>query len=106
MPLEQLILRIKALKYGEAAKVCAKCIDPPEPQAVDRAIRELVRIDALVVTGGPGTGRELGEELTPLGQHLAALPVDVRIGKLILLVSDATGGGRSTPTEAAILDPQ
>lgn len=88
VPLEQLILRIKALKYGEAAKVCAKCIDPPEPAAVERAIRELVRIDALTVTGGPGTGRDVGEELTPLGQHLATLPVDVRIGKLILLVRE------------------
>lgn len=88
VPLEQLVLRIKALRYpGTAAEVCAKCLQPPAPEAVDRAIRELVRIDALVLTGpaAAGAGPATGEELTPLGQHLAALPVDVRIGKLILL---------------------
>lgn len=80
VPLEQLVLRIKVLRYpGTAAQVVARCLQPPAPEAVSRAVTELVRLDALTLT-------ERGDEaLTPLGTHLAALPVDVRIGKLILL---------------------
>ena len=80
VPLEQLVLRIKVLRYpGTAADVVARCLEPPPPEAVSRAVAELVRLEALSVSP------ERGEELTPLGTHLAALPVDVRIGKLILL---------------------
>jgi HrpA-like RNA helicase len=46
--------------------------------AIKRAVRELVELDALDVGDG-------GEQLTALGVHLSTLPVDVRIGKLILL---------------------
>lgn len=59
--------------------MCAKLPEPPEPAAVQRAVTELVDLDALVV------GEDGVESLTPLGVHLSALPVDVRIGKLILL---------------------
>ena len=76
VPLEQLVLRIKVLRYpGTAAQVVSRCLEPPAAEAVSRAVSELVRLEALSAT----------EELTPLGTHLAALPVDVRIGKLILL---------------------
>ena len=76
VPLEQLVLRIKVLRYpGTAAQVVSRCLEPPAAEAMSRAVSELVRLEALSST----------EELTPLGTHLAALPVDVRIGKLILL---------------------
>jgi HrpA-like RNA helicase len=81
VPLEQLILRIKALKYpGSAANVCARLVEPPAAAAVQRAISELIQIEALA--DDPKTGVE---ELTPLGLHLSTLPVDCRVGKLILL---------------------
>jgi len=79
VPLEQLALRIKALQYpGTIADVCARLIEPPAPAAVERAVSELVALGALDVSGGKN------EELTPLGTHLSTLPVDARIGKLIL----------------------
>ncbi len=81
VPLEQLVLRIKALKYpGTAAQVCARLIEPPAPLAVQRAIDELKFLEALTVDAKTGT-----ERMTALGVHLSALPVDCRIGKLILL---------------------
>jgi HrpA-like RNA helicase len=50
VPLEQLVLRIKALKYpGTAAEVCARLVEPPAPDAVARAVRELVQLEALTV---------------------------------------------------------
>ena len=81
VPLEQLVLRIKALQYpGTAAEVCARLVEPPAPQAVQRAVDELVFLEAMT------TERKSNkEELTALGVHLSTLPVDCRIGKLILL---------------------
>jgi HrpA-like RNA helicase len=79
VPLEQLILRIKALKYeGTAADVCARLVEPPTPTAVSKAVEELVFLEAINDSEGQ-------EALTALGVHLSTLPVDCRIGKLILL---------------------
>ncbi|CAK0911822.1 unnamed protein product [Prorocentrum cordatum] len=79
VPLERLVLTIKSLRYVEpASEVCARLLEPPKLVAVKRAVRELVELDALDVGDG-------GEKLTALGVHLSTLPVDVRIGKLILL---------------------
>ena len=81
VPLEQLVLRIKALQYpGTAAEVCARLVEPPAPQAVQRAVEELVFLEAMTINKNTKA-----EELTALGVHLSALPVDCRIGKLILL---------------------
>jgi len=60
--------------------VCARLIEPPAAEAVKRAVDELVSLEALTVE--PTTG---AEGLTALGTHLSALPVDCRVGKLMLL---------------------
>jgi ATP-dependent RNA helicase DHX57 len=78
VPLEQLCLRIKVLGFpGSVSSVLAKVIEPPSADAVDKALSNLVELDALDRSNGK-------EELTSLGYHLAALPTDVRIGKLML----------------------
>lgn len=51
-------------------------MQPPDPSAVDSALTNLVELGA--VRDGPG------EILTPLGHHLASLPLDARLGKMIL----------------------
>ena len=79
IPLERLVLTIKRLGYKEsAAAVCARLLDPPERASVGEAVRSLVAMEAIDQSGG-------GEELTPLGAHLACLPTDARLGKFILL---------------------
>jgi ATP-dependent RNA helicase DHX57 len=79
VPLERLVLTIKAMQYADHAPlVCSRLLEPPEPAAVKRAVEELAELDALDTSGGR-------ETLTPLGAHLSTLPVDVRIGKFILL---------------------
>ena len=81
VPLEQLVLSIKALQYpGTAAEVCARLVEPPAPEAVKRAVEELVFLEAMTINKSSKK-----EELTSLGVHLSTLPVDCRIGKLILL---------------------
>ena len=48
--------------------------EPPEQDSIKSAIRTLRQIGAL----------DEKENLTSLGQHLASLPVDVRVGKMLL----------------------
>ncbi|CAG9819856.1 unnamed protein product [Phaedon cochleariae] len=77
IPLEQLILNIKILPNFEnrdASAVLGSFIEPPSLENVSSALKRLKNVGAL----------DKNEVLTPLGHHLAALPVDVRIGKLIL----------------------
>ena len=78
VPLEQMVLRIKILPiFGhsrDAKTVLGKMIEPPDKMAIETAIDRLKGVGALDSKGG----------LTPLGFHLAGLPVDVRIGKMIL----------------------
>lgn len=49
-------------------------LEPPSQENIDSALSRLQDVGAL----------DRGMDLTPLGAHLAALPVDVRIGKLML----------------------
>lgn len=73
-PLEELCLQIKILKLGGIASFLRKALDPPSEQAVQLAITHLMDLNAL----------DRNEELTPLGFHLARLPVEPHIGKMIL----------------------
>lgn len=77
VPLEQLCLRIKILDvFAERTleSVFSRLIEPPAMGSLDAAKQRLQDLGALTAD----------EKLTPLGYHLACLPVDVRIGKLML----------------------
>ncbi|KAH0624092.1 hypothetical protein JD844_007453 [Phrynosoma platyrhinos] len=74
-PLEELCLQIKILKLGGIAHFLSKVMDPPSKDAVLLSINHLMQLNAL----------DRQEELTPLGVHLARLPVEPHIGKMILL---------------------
>uniref|UniRef100_A0AAR2M0F8 ATP-dependent DNA/RNA helicase DHX36 n=1 Tax=Pygocentrus nattereri TaxID=42514 RepID=A0AAR2M0F8_PYGNA len=73
-PLEELCLQIKILKLGPIASFLRKSLDPPSDRAIELAITHLMDLNAL----------DHNEELTPLGFHLARLPVEPHIGKMIL----------------------
>ena len=75
-PLQQLCLNIKALAPGGGGIVqtLASAPTPPAPEAVQTALRELRSLRAL----------DAAEALTPLGRHVAHMPVDARIGKMLL----------------------
>lgn len=73
-PLEELCLQIKILKLGPIASFLRKTMDPPSDKAIELAITHLVDLNAL----------DRNEELTPLGFHLARMPVEPHIGKMIL----------------------
>ncbi|KAG5269044.1 hypothetical protein AALO_G00197670 [Alosa alosa] len=73
-PLEELCLQIKILKLGSIASFLHKALDPPSEKAIELAITHLMDLNAL----------DKEEELTPLGVHLARMPVEPHIGKMIL----------------------
>lgn len=74
MPLVELCLQIKLLSLGYIKSFLFKALEPPKEEAMTSAISLLYEVGAL----------EGNEELTPLGYHLAKLPVDVLIGKMML----------------------
>ncbi|KAI8635931.1 P-loop containing nucleoside triphosphate hydrolase protein [Parasitella parasitica] len=76
LPLEELCLRIKVCGLGGIRDVLSAALDAPTSKMIDNAILTLQEVQALSTDGQ--------ESLTPLGAHLANLPVDVHIGKMIL----------------------
>eukprot|EP00057_Strongylocentrotus_purpuratus_P033896 XP_793172.4 PREDICTED: ATP-dependent RNA helicase DHX29 [Strongylocentrotus purpuratus] len=76
--LEELCLHIMKCSLGNPEDFLQEALDPPLPQAV-RASMSLLREVGACLADTP--------TLTPLGQHLAALPVNVRIGKMLLFAA-------------------
>uniref|UniRef100_A0A1A9UHT6 Putative ATP-dependent RNA helicase DHX57 n=1 Tax=Glossina austeni TaxID=7395 RepID=A0A1A9UHT6_GLOAU len=77
VPLEQLVLHTKTLPNfakQNVIEVLGETLEPPTEENIMGAIRRLQDVGAL----------DDSQQLTPLGHHLSALPVDVRIGKLII----------------------
>jgi HrpA-like RNA helicase len=87
IPLEEVCLTILA---GGFAKSCADFLsqtpEPPSEDAVHSALKVLEDIGAIISSGprdSPDSSRST-ETLTALGQHLAKLPVDARVGKMLI----------------------
>ncbi|KAK4205523.1 putative ATP-dependent RNA helicase [Triangularia verruculosa] len=78
LSLQELAIRVKTCKIGGIEETLGEALDPPSAKNIRRAIDALVDVRALTATS---------EELTPLGLQLARLPLDVFLGKLILLGS-------------------
>lgn len=73
--LEEVVLQIKMLKLGNAGEFLNRLMDPPSNLAVELAVKRLIQLNAL----------DADENLTPLGFHLAHLPMDPQTGKMILM---------------------
>lgn len=69
------ILTAKILQLGKIQPFFQNLMDPPDEEAVALSLHLLRRINAL----------DGDENLTPLGYHLARLPLSPQIGKMILL---------------------
>ncbi|XP_075234101.1 ATP-dependent DNA/RNA helicase DHX36-like [Lycorma delicatula] len=73
--LEEVVLQAKILQLGYVKPFLQKVLDPPDPVAIDLALKMLHMLNAL----------DKDETLTPLGYHLAQLPLDPQTGKMILM---------------------
>ncbi|KAK5659077.1 hypothetical protein OQA88_1166 [Cercophora sp. LCS_1] len=76
LSLQDLAIRVKICKIGGIEETLGEALDPPSTKNIRRAIDALVDVRALTASS---------EELTPLGIQLARLPLDVFLGKLIIL---------------------
>ncbi|XP_075483453.1 DExH-box ATP-dependent RNA helicase DExH5, mitochondrial isoform X3 [Primulina tabacum] len=74
-PLQSLCLQIKSLKLGSIFGFLSKALQSPEYLAVQNAIVYLKTIGAL----------DENENLTVLGDYLAMLPMEPKLGKMLLL---------------------
>uniref|UniRef100_A0A8D3EE70 ATP-dependent RNA helicase DHX29 n=1 Tax=Scophthalmus maximus TaxID=52904 RepID=A0A8D3EE70_SCOMX len=75
VPLEELCLHIMKCQYGSPEDFLSRALDAPQPQSVSNAINLLRKI---------GACHPSDHLLTPLGHHLASLPVNVKIGKMLI----------------------
>ncbi|KAL7580066.1 hypothetical protein ACA910_005051 [Epithemia clementina (nom. ined.)] len=95
--LEDLILLVLILDLGDPARVLGKALDHPSASAVVHSLKLLEELGAIDCTWGDDGNlvkRQIDDEdcsslavkteLTPLGFHLAALPVEPRVGKMLL----------------------
>lgn len=70
--LENVILTAKILQLGKVEEFFLKLMDSPDPNVVTTSLDLLKRLEAL----------DENESLTPLGFHLAKLPLSPQIGKI------------------------
>ncbi|KAF5730335.1 DEA(D/H)-box RNA helicase family protein isoform 1 [Tripterygium wilfordii] len=74
-PLQSLCLQIKSLQLGSISDFLSKALQPPEPLSVQNAVEYLKIIGAL----------DENENLTVLGRNLSILPVEPKLGKMLIL---------------------
>ena len=90
-PLHELCLSIKLLRLGPVGTFLSKCVQSPPIDAVIEAevmLRQMLAIDT-------------HDELTPLGRILARLPVEPRLGKMMILGTLLQCGDAMTTITAA-----
>nr|CAD1838386.1 unnamed protein product [Ananas comosus var. bracteatus] len=73
-PLQSLCLQIKSLRLGSISEFLSRALQSPESLSVQNAIEYLKIIGAL----------DENEELTLLGRHLSMLPVEPKLGKMLI----------------------
>ncbi|KAK3160163.1 hypothetical protein QOZ80_1BG0056030 [Eleusine coracana subsp. coracana] len=73
-PLQSLCLQIKSLRLGSISEFLSRALQSPESLSVQNAIDYLKVIGAF----------DQNEELTILGKHLCMLPVEPKLGKMLI----------------------
>ena len=83
--LASVILQMSSLGLGDIARF--PFVEPPDRRQVASGVQLLEELGALVSTrstDGRGSSAEEGRRLTRLGRRLARLPIDPRLGRMIL----------------------
>ncbi len=80
VPLESLFLQVKSMRQDEDVQLYLnKALDPPSLASMDAALTNLIEAGALHADRG------YRSRLTSLGKHLAQLPLDLRLAKLLIM---------------------
>lgn len=79
VPLEEVVLQLLLLRLGLPEQFLSLCLEPPSMNQIRASVACLLDIKAILPLATL--------PLTALGYHLAKMPVDVRIGKMLLTAS-------------------
>lgn len=74
-PLHEMVLSIKLLNLGDVQSFLSKALEPPPVESVTEALVLLSEMEAL----------DVQDQLTPLGTILARLPIEPRMGRMMVL---------------------
>ncbi|CAH3166074.1 unnamed protein product [Porites lobata] len=84
-PLEQIVLKVKLFDIGPPKAVLRLALQPPDPDDIERTVLLLKQVGALTIYMKNGVINPWDGELTFIGKVLGELPVDVHLGKLLVL---------------------
>ncbi|XP_047202025.1 ATP-dependent RNA helicase TDRD9 isoform X2 [Girardinichthys multiradiatus] len=84
VPLSTILLKVKLLNMGDPRSLLCTALSPPNLVDIVRTVLQLIEMGALSAKTDGKTQSEDGE-LTFLGRVLAHLPVDLYLGKMIVL---------------------
>ena len=73
---------LQKCSMGQPGNVLPRLLDPPQLSAISRAMTILREVGATRLSADVTLANEV--VLTPLGFHLAALPLNVRIAKMLV----------------------
>ena len=80
IPLEEIILQVLLLQLGHPVSFLTSCLESPSESQLQKAIENLIRFGAIMPEADT-------LPLTALGTYLAKLPVDIHIGKMLIMGS-------------------
>ncbi|XP_070698843.1 ATP-dependent RNA helicase TDRD9 [Pempheris klunzingeri] len=83
-PLATILLKVKLLDMGDPRSLLSTALSPPDRGDIVRTVLQLKEMGALSVKSD-GRGQNEDGELTFLGLVLAHLPVDLYVGKMVVL---------------------
>ncbi len=83
-PIETIVLKCKKLNIGDPRTTLRQALQPPRMPDIEAAILTLKEVGALSVMLD-GVVHRYDGKMTFVGMILESLPVDVRLGKLLIL---------------------
>ncbi len=87
-PLELSILRVKMLNMGPPKELLALALDPPDLADIYKSVLQLKQCGAFAVKVTDNNRQFYEEEdgdITTLGVIMSHLPIDIRLGKLVVM---------------------
>uniref|UniRef100_A0A8C4SZJ9 RNA helicase n=1 Tax=Erpetoichthys calabaricus TaxID=27687 RepID=A0A8C4SZJ9_ERPCA len=84
-PLASTMLKVKVLDMGDPRAILGSALSPPSLDDVEKTVLQLKTIGALSVICKGATDNQYDGDLTFLGRILAHLPVDLYLGKMVVL---------------------
>ncbi|MGH0167564.1 UNVERIFIED_CONTAM: hypothetical protein FKN15_071648 [Acipenser sinensis] len=84
-PLASTMLKVKQLDMGDPRTLLGTALSPPNLEDIEKTVLQLKEIGALSVVQAGNKESRFDGELTFLGRVLAHLPVDLQLGKMVVL---------------------